>query len=443
MNLEDALSIFVRLIQPIQLNDLQELVFEQSWLGKTYQQIASEYGYDHDYIRSIGSELWQMLSDRLQTKVNKHNFRSIIKQYQKDIKFPIFPEINHENQKRKLEIPEGAVPLDSPFYIERDPIEKQCYQEIVKPGSLILIKAPSLFGKTSLAKRIIASTKPLNYHNVMIKFEQVDKSLLENINQFLRWFCANVAHQLNLTPDLDEYWDDDYGSKVSCNIYLENHILATIKNPLLITFDQVDILFQYPQITSNFLPLLRFWYEEAKDVEIWQKLRLIVIYATDIYVPLNINQSPFNVGLSFPLPTFNQFQIERLSQLHQLNKNEQELIQKLIKLIGGNPYLIRLAMYNLKTGNIEGNQLLENAPTLSGIYGNHLRSQWIKLHNFPELLKAVEKIAKSEKSIHLEPIITHKLESIGLVKLNQDQVTFSCELYRVFFRNQLAIFNQN
>jgi hypothetical protein len=31
----------------------------------------------------------------------------------------------------------GQVPLDSPFYIERPPIEQRCYEAIVKPGALV------------------------------------------------------------------------------------------------------------------------------------------------------------------------------------------------------------------------------------------------------------------------------------------------------------------
>lgn len=451
MNLEDALPIVVQLIQPTQFNDLQELVFQECWLGKTYQQIADDSGYDHDYIRGIGSQLWQILGDRLKIRVSKHNFRSIIRQYQEEIKnqnsefktekFSIKNRL--DNNQDNLEIPEGTVPLDSPFYIERYPIEKQCYQEIIKPGSLILIKAPSLFGKTSLKKRIISHAKRYNYHNITINFDQADKSLFDDINKFLRWFCANIARQLNLKSNLDNYWDDDFGSKISCTIYLENYILEQIENPLVIAFDQVDILFQYPQITNNFFPLLRSWYEEAKDVDIWQKLRLIVIYSTDIYIPLNINQSPFNVGLSFRLPEFVESQIERLSQLHQLNKNQRDLIKKLTKFIGGNPYLIRLAMYHLKTQEIEDNHLLETAPTLSGIYSNHLRTQWTKLQNFPTLLKAIKKIVNSEKSIQIEPITAHQLESMGFVKLYKDEVMPSCELYRIFFRNYLAIIKNN
>ena len=32
---------------------------------------------------------------------------------------------------------DGQVPLNSPFYVERPPIEASCYTAIVKPGALV------------------------------------------------------------------------------------------------------------------------------------------------------------------------------------------------------------------------------------------------------------------------------------------------------------------
>ena len=47
----------------------------------------------------------------------------------------------------ELELPEGQVKLNSPFYLERPPIETTCYQTIINSGSLIRIKAPRQMGK--------------------------------------------------------------------------------------------------------------------------------------------------------------------------------------------------------------------------------------------------------------------------------------------------------
>jgi hypothetical protein len=46
--------------------------------------------------------------------------------------------------------PGGSVPLASGLYMERPPIETDCYREILQSGALIRIKAPRQMGKTSL-----------------------------------------------------------------------------------------------------------------------------------------------------------------------------------------------------------------------------------------------------------------------------------------------------
>ncbi|BDA67525.1 hypothetical protein CAL7716_016910 [Calothrix sp. PCC 7716] len=42
-----------------------------------------------------------------------------------------------QNTQYQLELPEGQVELNSPFYINRPPVETRCYEEIRKLGSLI------------------------------------------------------------------------------------------------------------------------------------------------------------------------------------------------------------------------------------------------------------------------------------------------------------------
>lgn len=196
-----------------------------------------------------------------------------------------------------LEIPGGSVPLNSFFYIERPPIEERTYTEINKPGSLIRIKAPSKMGKTSLMHRILTHAKQTGVHTVQIGLQRADSQVFTSLEKFLRWFCANVSRQLNLEIRLDDYWDEDIGSKVSCTLYLQEYLLEKIDAPVVLALDEVNRIFEYPEISRDFLPLLRSWYEDASELEIWRKLRLIVVHATEAYIPLDINQSPFNVGL--------------------------------------------------------------------------------------------------------------------------------------------------
>jgi hypothetical protein len=193
-----------------------------------------------------------------------------------------------------LEFPSGPLALNSPLYIPRPPIEELAYEEITKPGSVTRVKASKHAGKSSLILRIIDCAKQLKFKTVIINLQQVEAEILKDLNKFLRWFCANASSQLGLKTILNDYWDEDMGSKISCTLYFEGYILAITDSPLVLVLNEVDRLFEYPKLAGEFLPLLRWWYEEAKQKNSWQKWRLVVAHSTEVYLSLNINQSLFN-----------------------------------------------------------------------------------------------------------------------------------------------------
>ena len=210
----------------------------------------------------------------------------------------------------------------------------------------------------------------------------------------------------------------------------------------MIALDEVNQIFEYPEISSDFLPLLRSWHEDGKELEIWQKVRWVIVHATDIYVPLKLNQSPFNVGLSIKLPKFTHAQVQDLAKRHGLNwaagNDGKETLAPLLQMVGCSPGLIRLALYHLSQQHISLEQLLQDAPTQTGIYGDHLRQHLAALQPHPNLITALKQVVTTEKSVELEPITAYRLESIGLVALKGNQAVPSCELYRLFFREQFA-----
>ena len=153
-------------------------------------------------------------------------------------------------------------------------------------------------GKSSLLTRIIAHAQNRGYKTVNLDFQQAEESVFANLDKFLRWFCANISRKLDLKPMLEDYWDQDMGSKVSCTIYFEGYLLEQINSPIVLTLNEVNRVFEHPKIAQEFLPLLRCWHEQAKQVEAFSKLRLVVVHSTEIYVSLNINQSPFKCRIA-------------------------------------------------------------------------------------------------------------------------------------------------
>ncbi|HLO51932.1 MAG TPA: AAA-like domain-containing protein [Kamptonema sp.] len=417
------------------LHPVQEIILRQVWEGKTYTNIASTSHYGEHYLRNIASSLWQSLSEILQVPINKSNFRSSLesRSLSTEERELIQELIRSQSVAIPLEFPGSPVPLDSPFYIHHSLIEELAYREIAKPGSVLRIKAPRKMGKSSLLLRILDRANSLGYRTVSLDFQQAEEAVLDNLDKFLRWFCANISRHLDLPPVLDDYWDEDMGSKVSCTIYLQQYILAEINSPLILALNEVNRIFEYPKIAREFLPLLRSWHEEAKRIETLEKLRLIVLHSTEIYIPLKLTESPFNVGLPLQLPYFIEDQVVALAQRHGLDWTDSSDAERLMAMVGGHPYLVRLALYHLCQNGLTLDRLLQEAPTIAGIYKDYLRSFWGILQEYPELSVALKQVVKFERGVELDPIVASKLVSMGLIHIDNNRCTLSCELYRLYF----------
>ncbi len=342
-----------------------------------------------------------------------------------------------ESKLDKLPFPEGIVPPNSPLYQTRDNIESICYETILQSASLIRIKAPTLMGKSSLMMKILAYAKAQNYQTVYLDLSNVDRAIVTDLDKFLRWLCVMVGKQLGLENQLNDYWDlEILGSNGNCTAYFEEYLLPRINCPVVLGLDEVDRLFSYESIIEDFFGMLRSWHEKGKISTIWQNLRLIMAHSTEVYISLDLNQSPFNAGVPIELLELSVNEIENLANLHQLNwlANETE---KLIEILGGHPYLIRLAMYHLSQGKVSLKILLENAAKETGIYSNHLRRNLDILLQKPTLAKSFKQVVTSHQPIELNPMQTYQLYSMGLVQLQDNQVIPRCNLYRNYFSRVL------
>jgi len=425
---------------PHPLSDLQEYILRSSWEKKTYITMASEVYYGQEHLRKVGGELWVLLRNYWPEEISKTNLRKYLEALNLTESQQKLLDKTHTNQKenRHIKFPSGVISLESNLYINRPPIEEQAYSEISEPGSIIRIRAPQKMGKSSLMVRILHYSSCLGYHTVNIDFRQAEKDIFSSVDKFLRWFCANVTKQLSIECIVDNYWDEIFGSKISCTTYFQDYLLWQIHSPVVLALNEVNRLFNYPEIAEDFLPLLRSWYEKAKQEEIWQKLRMIVVYSTEVYIPLKINQSPFNIGLPLRLPPFTLEQVQDLAQRHRLSWLKDIHIKQLLEIVGGHPYLIRLALYYLHQGGLPFKQLLEEAPTEAGIYKDHLRELLTMLEEEEKLKQAFQKVVTTKGGVDIDPIIAYKLDSMGLITINKDIVTPSCELYKLYFQKQLS-----
>jgi hypothetical protein len=423
------------------LSDAEVEVLQGSWDGLTYEKMAESLYRSVNYVRGdIGPRLWSKLSIALVEEVRKKNIKSVLERaYQKqnsaenaDVQTTVYTE-------SQIPFPEGSVPLGSPFYLEREGVESVCYEAIAKPGSLTRIKAPKLMGKTSLMVRILAQAESQNYRVVPLDLGIVERSIITNLDKFLRWICLMVGKECQLENRLPALWDTEIlGSNDNCTGYFEDYLLPSINGPLVLCFDNVDRIFSCAEVVEDFLGMLRSWHEKGKILEQWRQLRMVMAYSTECYVPLDMNQSPFNAGVPIELKEFNTKQVNNWVWLHGITwKNSQ--VDTLMNMLGGHPSLVGLALYEIGSGKMSLDQLLQSAPTEAGIYSNHLRRHLEILKSSPALWEAFRLVVESPKPVELNSMQIYKLHSMGLVQQNNNKVLPSCHLYREYFRRVLSL----
>jgi hypothetical protein len=154
---------------------------------------------------------------------------------------------------------------------------------------------------------------------------------------------------------------------------------------------------------------------------------------------MDTNSSPFNVGLAVDLAEFTSSQMLDLAARHGLNWETGE-VEQLMAMVGGHPYLVRLSLYRIAQGDLTLAELLAEAPTDAGLFGEHLRRHLWNLQQHPELAQAFHQVIFSDRPVILEPMLAFKLNGMGLVELKGNEVIPRHDrLYRPYFRSRLSL----
>jgi WD40 repeat protein len=67
------------------LTDVQLTVLENTLAGKSYPQMASQSTYTIEYLREVGSKLWQTLSQVFGESISKKNIQTVLRRYQESL----------------------------------------------------------------------------------------------------------------------------------------------------------------------------------------------------------------------------------------------------------------------------------------------------------------------------------------------------------------------
>ncbi|NJL02453.1 MAG: diguanylate cyclase [Spirulinaceae cyanobacterium SM2_1_0] len=448
----DKIVAFVERLLGRSLSPVEQWVMQQLCQGQTYGEMARDSSYEPDTLKATGLQLWQELLTITQSAFTQTKFAAILRQFLLQESDALWLEYQQEVAQTELEIlaaaapraeiaaPGEALPLGSPLYIPRPPLEAIAFTALEQPGCLLRLQAHRKLGKSSLLIRLLAQAERRGYHTVHLDFQAANQDCFDSLKSCWCWFYTSISQQLDLPLTPTDDWDAEVGNKVGSKQYFETHILPYCQRPLVIVFNEINRIFAYPTIARDFLPMLRLWHEQSKQASLWQNLRLVVAYSTASYLTLNLNQSPLNVGLPLNLPPFSLDQAQDLAQRYGLvwastDVGRQQL-QPLLMSVGGNPYLLSIAFDHLRLGRSSLVTLLATVATPASIYSPYLRPQLTALNQRPELRAAMQQVL-TEPGITLDAIAAYPLESLGLVERRDNRIYPYCDLYRQYFATQL------
>lgn len=431
------------------LTPLESAIVMASWEGIRYSAIAQQSGYGEEYLKQIGAKLWHELSHHLGITVTKKNLRLVcqsVSQLRVTERFELRagggqPPIVHP-------FPSGPLPSNSSLYIHRPPAEDIAFAEIDQPGCLLCIHAPHRYGKTSLLQQIIAYAQAQNYRACLIDLQEADSRLLQRADLLLPWLCRRMGERLGLEPDHDIPWDPRLGTKVNCGLYLQRLVLEPDETPLVLAIHALEMGLGRPSVAQDLLSMLRLWHEQAQGTPLWQRLRLVLVYATDTPTALMTPQplpqlsgvSPLNLGRSLRLPPLSSEQFVALGRRYRLppfeDEAQQPAVEALYRLIAGHPYLAHLSCYTLQSGHHSLEAVVATAITPDSVFWPHLQERLTRLQHYPKAGTALRQVVTGE-GVQVDGLTLGQLMSLGLVRIENGLVYPLGEIYRQFFATYL------
>lgn len=335
-----------------------------------------------------------------------------------------------------LPLETGTLKPASPFYVERE-TDREMDQQLALSGSTILVKGARQMGKSSLLARAHAMAKEQGKRTFYLDFQTLDAAHMATLEKLLQYIARRIHRGLRLSMKPGECWDNSLGAKDNLTYYLEDAVLdGHAEQSTLLLFDEVDQVFKY-DYRDDFFGMMRFWHNNRALDERWENLNIILAHSTEPTLWIqNIEQSPFNVGYNIRMENFAASQVERLNKLHHYPLKSAEEIEELLSLVGGQPFLVRQALYCMVKGDLSLEALKKQAKEENGPFGDHLRHFLWKFQEFPAVQQSFREILYERPCIN--EIHFQRLRAAGLVKgATRDTVSVSCRLYQDYFKKHL------
>jgi len=338
--------------------------------------------------------------------------------------------------ERELFLETGTMSPESRFYVQRQ-ADFDCWEYIAQgQAATVAIRGPRQIGKSSLVRRVLQKAKRTNnVDTAYIDFQKFPEQLFSDEEAFLIELCYMIGDALNVPEAIDKYWSGKRRSFiVKCSNYVSQCIIPYHNAPIILAFDEIERMLTCP-FRNDFFGMLRTWHNDRAYDGNFSKMSLLLGISTEPHLFIdNPNQSPFNVAVSVPLHDFTLTEVQDLNRRHRIPLSQTQ-VNDLMHLLGGHPFLTRLALYLVATHKIAFIDLLETATSEVGPFGDHLSHYWQHALRNPEIKGALYQVchyrALSNENLY------YRLNAAGLIYNEAGRVLMRNNLYTQFFTERL------
>jgi len=355
------------------------------------------------------------------------------------LKGPETGSSNHGSEpctSRAISLPHnGALPLDSPFYVQRE-TDAMVRTAVDAGESVVLLKGARQTGKTSLLARVLASSRRRTDSVLVTDIQKLRIDELGDIDVFLRAIAENIADRLDFEPSVASTWNSRRSPSSNFERFLREMLRAHGRR-LVWAIDEADRIFSCVY-ANEFFGLMRAWHNErALDpTSHWQHLTIVIVYAAEAHLFItDPNQSPFNVGSKFELQDFTTEHIRTLNRCYG-NPVDEDGIAQIQLLVGGHPQLVQRALFEVAVRRHSVEDLAKSAADENGPFSEHLRHLLLSLERRPELLESVRGTLSGIGAVSTDHF--YRLRAFGIVEGDSARNAVPrCKLYRTFLSRHL------
>jgi WD40 repeat protein len=337
---EEAFDFTKQVLGNIQLRTVEELVFRQSWSGKSYGEIANASDYDYGYIRDVGAHLWQLLSTSLGESVKKKNLKAVLSQ-----KYQQWQNSNQTVFKKRQDWGES---IDvSTFYGRTTELNTLTSWIIKDRCRLVAVLGMGGMGKTSLVTKF-ARQQQAAFHCL------VWRSLLS----------APALPDLltDLLQSLSPQWIDRPIPNIPAQISELLNLLE--QQRCLVILDNVESIFQQGTTVGKYLS----GYEQYQDL-----LKKLAEVSHQSCVILTSREQPQEIALGIgsitsvrvlPLPGVSLPEGQAIFADQGFTAIDDQDITTILKHYGGNPLALKIVAAGIQEilgGDVQS--LLPHLPT--------------------------------------------------------------------------------